>query len=38
LIVKDQRAVIEQPADQRRLAVVDRSAGQKAQQILVWLP
>ncbi len=32
---QDQRAIVEQPADQCRLAVVDRSAGQKAQQILV---
>src|SRR5215831_1811835 len=33
LIVQDQRAVVEEPADQSRLAVIDRSAGQKAEKI-----
>ena len=33
LVVEDQRAIVQQPSDQGRLAVVDRAAGQKAQQI-----
>ncbi len=33
LVVKDQRAVVQQPADQGRFAVVDRPAGQKPQQV-----
>ena len=35
LVVEDQRAVVQQPADQRRFAVIDRPAGQKAQQVPV---
>ncbi len=38
LVLEDQLGVVEQPADQRRLAVVDGAAGQKAQQRLVALP
>jgi len=34
LVFEDQLGIIEQPADQRRLAVIDRAAGQKAQQAL----
>ena len=37
LVFQDQCAVIEEPTNQRRLAVVDRSAGQEAQEILVAL-
>ncbi len=37
LVVEDELAVIEQPADQRRLAVIDAAAGQEAQQALVGL-
>src|SRR3546814_12627163 len=33
LILEDHFAVVKQPPDQRRLAVVDRSAGDEAQQI-----
>ncbi len=35
LVVEDQRAVVQQPADQGRFAVIDRPAGQKAQQVPV---
>src|SRR5262249_58320046 len=35
LIVQNQGAIVEQTPDQGRFAVIDRSAGQKAQQILV---
>jgi hypothetical protein len=35
LVLEDHLAVVEQPADQRRLAVVDRAAGDEAQQALV---
>ena len=34
LVLKDQLGIVEQPTDQRRLAVVDRSAGDEAQQTL----
>ena len=34
LILEDQLGVVQQPADQRRLAVIDRAAGDEAQQIL----
>ena len=37
LVLEDQLGVVEQPADQRRLAVVDRAAGQEAQQRLLLL-
>jgi hypothetical protein len=37
LILEDQLGVVEQPSDQRRFAVVDRAAGQEAQQRLVRL-
>ena len=37
LVVEDELAVVEQPADQRRLAVVDGAAGEEAQQALVGL-
>ena len=32
LVVEDQLGVVEQPADQRRLAVIDAAAGEEAQQ------
>jgi hypothetical protein len=35
VVVEDQRTVIEQASDQGRLAVIDRPAGQEAQQILL---
>ncbi len=38
LIVEDQRAFVQQAADQRRLAVIDRTASQKAQQLLFRRP
>ena len=34
LVVEDRTALVEQPADQRRFAVVDRPAGSETQQIL----
>ena len=37
LVLEDLLGVVEQPADQRRLAVVDRTAGQEAQQRLLLL-
>src|SRR3546814_18719873 len=37
LILEDHLGIIEQPADQRRLAVVHRSAGDEAQQRLVLM-
>ena len=37
LVVEDELAVVEQPADQRRLAVVDGAAGQEPQQAFVGL-
>ena len=37
LVVEDQLGVVEQPADQRRLAVIDRAAGEEAQQRLLLL-
>ena len=37
LVFEDQLGVVEQAADQRRLAVIDRAAGQEAQQRLVFL-
>ena len=36
LILEDQLAVVQQPADQGRLAVIDRAAGEKAQQVLAF--
>jgi hypothetical protein len=33
LVVEDLLGLVEQPADQRRLAVVDAAAGQKAEQL-----
>ena len=38
LVLEDLLGVVEQPADQRRLAVVDRAAGEEAQQRLALLP
>src|SRR3546814_6293896 len=38
LILEDYFAVVKQPPDQRRLAVVDRSAGDEAQQRLLLMP
>src|SRR3546814_18285751 len=38
LILEDHFAVVKQPPDQRRLAVVDRSAGDEAQQRLLLMP
>ena len=35
LILEDELGIVEQPADQGRLAVIDGAAGQKAQQPLV---
>ena len=32
LVFEDQLGVVEEPANERRLAIVDRTAGQKAQQ------
>ncbi len=32
LVLEDQLGVVEQPADQRGLAVIDRAAGEEAQQ------
>jgi hypothetical protein len=37
LVLEDQLGVVEQPADQRRLAVVDGAAGEEAQQRLLGL-
>ncbi len=37
MVVQNEIGIIEQAADQRRLAVVDRAAGQKAQQALAGL-
>ena len=37
LVLEDQLRVVEQPSDQRRLAVIDRSAGKKTQERLVLL-
>ena len=37
LVFEDQLGVVEQAADQRRLAVIDRAAGQEAQQRLLLL-
>ncbi len=37
LVLEDQLGVVEQPADQCRLAIIDRAAGQKAQQRLLAL-
>src|SRR5690606_823859 len=37
LVVEDQLAVVEQPADQGGLAIIDRTAGEKAQQRLAGL-
>ena len=37
LVFEDQLRVVEQPADQGRLAVIDRAAGEKAQHGLVFL-
>ena len=37
LVLEDQLGVVKQPADQRRLAVIDRAAGQKAQQRFLLL-
>ena len=37
LILEDHLRVVQQPADQRRLAVVDRAAGDEAQQRLVLM-
>jgi hypothetical protein len=34
LVLEDLLCLVEQPADQRRLAVVDAAAGQEAQQLL----
>jgi hypothetical protein len=34
LVVEDEPALVEQPADQRALAVVDAPAGDEAQQVL----
>ena len=38
LVVEDLPGLVEQPADQRRLAVVDAAAGDEAQQLLALLP
>ena len=35
LVVEDQRTIVQQPADQGRFAVIDRSTGQKPQEIPV---
>jgi hypothetical protein len=35
LVVQNQPGVVKQPADQRRFAVIDRSAGQKPQQLSI---
>ena len=35
LVLEQQLGIVEQPADQRRLAVVDAAAGEEAQQVLV---
>jgi hypothetical protein len=37
LVVEDLLGLVEQPADQRRLAVVDAAAGDEAQQLLALL-
>jgi hypothetical protein len=37
LVFEDQLGVIEQAADQRRLAVINRAAGEKAEQALVLM-
>jgi hypothetical protein len=37
LVVEHLPRLVEQPADQRRLAVVDAAAGDKAQQLLALL-
>jgi len=37
LVVEDLLRLVQQPADQRRLAVVDAAAGDEAQQLLLFL-
>jgi hypothetical protein len=37
LVVEDLARLVQQPSDQRRLAVVDAAAGDEAQQLLVLL-